>query len=314
MPPLNSNMHRDRALENISIAYKPQGLIADELSPKVMVSRESDIYYVYSRDTMAIPQTRRAMGSKSNRATYSMSTSTYVLEEEALHDLVPDRLKDNVDKPISLDIDTTEILTQKVLLRREKDLATVVQTDTNWSNNASLTSTLAWSANTTTSNPITLIDSLSSVIVQQSGMDPNTLVLTDPQFRAAKEHTSIVDRIKHTSPDSVTPQMLARLFNLERILVAKGVEHTAKEGLADTTTAAAFIWTDAAFLCYVTPTPKLKTPSALYTFWKKEDGSPYRVKRWRSEEEDGDTIEVRALFQNKAVATLCAALIEDIVQ
>src|SRR5262245_39678717 len=109
MPILNGQGHRDRALENISLQYKPMGLIADKVAPKVSVRRESDFYWVYSKDTMTIPETRRAMGGESNQAGWNMSTSTYVLEEESLHDYVIDRQKDNVDNPIDLDADTTEI-------------------------------------------------------------------------------------------------------------------------------------------------------------------------------------------------------------
>ncbi len=314
MPALPSQIHRDRALENVSLQYKPTGLIAEDVAPKVPVKRESDFYYVYSKDTMAIPETRRGMRSESNQATWNMSTSTYVLEEHALHDFVSDRERDNADSPVSPDVDSTEITTQKVLLRREKDLATVVQTVGNWGTSVdfSATATLAWSSNTTTTNPITVIDSLSSVILRQSGTRPNKLILTDEQFNAAKEHVSVVDRIKHTSADSVTPDMLAKLFRLEKILVATGVEHTAKEGI-DTTTAMQFIWTDAAFLYYCPPNPGLKQASALYTLWKDAYSEPFKVERWREHKRSSDAIQVSAMFQHKPVATSCAALLVNIV-
>lgn len=313
MPVLNEQMHRDRALENISIQYKPTGLIADLVAPKVPVKRESDFYYVYSRDTMNIPETIRAMNAESNQRHWNMSSSTYILTEHSLHDYVSDRLRDNADSPIDPDADTTEILTQTILLRREKDVATVVQTTANWSlsMDASATATLAWSSNTTTSNPITMIDSLSSLILLNSGTTPNRLILTDQQFRAAKEHVSVVDRIKYTSAESVTPDMLAKLFNVETVLVAGGVENTAQEGL-DTTTMA-FIWTDVAFLYYVPPVPRIKTPSALYTFWKDGYSAPFKVERWRETKRTADGIQVSAMFQHKPVATACAATLINIV-
>jgi hypothetical protein len=283
------------------------------VAPKVAVKRESDFYYVYSRDTMSIPETLRAMRSESNQAKWSMSTSSYVLEEHALHDYVSDRERDNADSPISIDVDTTEIITQKLLLRREKDLATVVQTTGNWGTgvDASATSTIAWSTNTVTTNPVTLIDSVTSLIVLNSGMKPNQLILSDAQFRAAKEHTSIVDRIKYTSPDSVTPDMLAKLFNVEKVLVASGTEQTEKDDVGTTTMA--FIWTDCVFLYYVPPTPGLKQASALYTIWKDAYTTPFKVERWRETKRRSDGIEVSAMFQHKPVATACAAYLFNIV-
>src|SRR5205823_2406768 len=97
----------------------------------------------------------------------------------------------------------------------------LVQTKANWANQTSLTSTLAWSANTTTSNPITQVDSASTVILVNSGRKPNVMAMNDQTFNAAKEHVSIVDRVKYTSQTSVTRQILANLFNVGEVLVAE---------------------------------------------------------------------------------------------
>lgn len=311
MPVLPNQVHRDRALENVSVAYKGKGFIADMVFPKLPVKRESDIYYVYSRDINHIPETLRASGGESNQATWNVSTSTYVLEEHSLHDYIPDRQRDNADKPIDLDIDTTEILTHKLLLRREKDLAAVLQDTAQWGNVLSMTTTQQWSSNTTTTNPIVLMDSLSSVVVLNAGVSPNKLVLSDPQFRAIKEHTSVVDRIKYTSPDSITAPMLAKLFNIEEVLVGTAIEQAAKMNLD--TNLSAFIWTDCAALIYVPPTPRLKEPSAGYTFWKDAVSAPFKVERWRENKRTADAVQVSGMWQHKPVATSAAYLIRDAV-
>lgn len=305
----SSQIHRNRPLENISVAYTPMGLVADLLSPKFPVQNESNTYYVYAKDTMSLPETVRADGAESNQATFNLTTASYQLVEHALHDDVTDRQRANADTAIKPEIDVTEDLTRKILIRREVDLATIIQTTTNWANSNSLTSTLAWTVNSVTTNPITLLDSVASSILTQSGKIPNTLMLPDASFRAAKEHISIVDRVKYTSADSVTPGILGRLFNVEQVLVAQGIRNTADEGLTETTTAMAPIWTDTAFYAYIERTPKLKMVSALTTFWSTEIGSPYMVKKWREEKLSADRIEVSAMFQNKVVASDAAAII-----
>lgn len=311
MPVLPNQVHRDRALENVSIAYKSKGFIAEMVFPKLSVKRESDIYYVYSRDINSIPETIRASRGESNEVSWNVSTSSYVLEEHALHDYIPDRERDNADKPIDPDIDTTEMLTHKLLLRREKDLAALLQDTTQWGQVTSMSASMQWSSNTTTSNPITQLDALGTLIVQNAGIDPNKLVVNDAQFKALKEHTSIVDRVKYTSDNSVTAPMLAKLFNLEEVLVGKAIEQTAKEGL-DTNTSA-FIWTDCAALIYVSPAPKLKDVSAGYTFWKEASTAPWKVEKWREGKRTADAIQVSGMWQAKAVATSCAYLIKDAV-
>lgn len=309
MPVLPNQVHRDRALENVSIAYKSKGFIADMVFPKLPVKRESDVFYVYSRDINSIPETLRASGGESNQATWNLSTSSYVLEEHALHDYIPDRQRENADKPIDLDIDTTEILTHKLMLRREKDCAALLQDTTAWGQVLSMSAAQQWNSNTTTSNPITLLDTLASTIVQNSGTNPNKLVVNDPQFRAMKEHTSVVDRIKYTSPDSITAPMLAKLFNLDEVLVGTSIEQTAKESVD--TNLSSFIWTDVAALIYVTPSPRLKEPSAGYAVWKDAVTAPWKVERWREPKRTADAIQVSGMYQHKAMATSCAYLLKD---
>jgi len=309
--PSNQQIHRDRPLENISVAYKSDRLIADKLAPRVSVVHESDTYFVYAKDSLTLPQTIRANGASANEASWNISTSSYVLNQHALKGLVTDRDRSNADEPIRLDIDITEYLVEKILMRKEIDLANIVTTAANWANATSLSSTLAWNQNTTLSNPIAFVDSACSVVAAQSGKIPNTVVLNDPTFRAAKEHISIVDRIKYTSPDSVTDQILAKLFNVQQVLVAGGIQNTGQEGQADSM---GWIWTDMAFVAYIEQNPGLRKPSALYQFTKTEFGNPYKVKRWREEEREGDFIEVSSLFQNKVVASDCAYIIVNTVQ
>lgn len=311
--PLGSQIYVNKPLSNISLAYKSERLVADILAPRVPVAQETGLFYVYTKDSLIVPNTGRANGASANESTFYASTQSYALQTHALKDIVTDRDRDNADPEIKLDIDTTQDLTQKILLRKEVDLANLCGTAANWANQTSLTSTFAWSANTTLSNPIAFVDSASAAIALQSGMLPNTVVLDHRTFNAAKEHTSITDRIKYTSPDSITAPMLAKLFNVDRVLVAGGIRNTGQE-LVITSTSQAFIWTDMAFVAYVAPSPSLKTPSALYQLTKNEFGNPYKVKKWREEEREGDFIEVQTMYQHKVVASDAAYLIINTVQ
>lgn len=312
--PLPAQIHRDRPLENISVAYKSERLVADQAFPGVPVVHETDTYYVYAKDSLSVPQTIRGNGAPANRATWNITTGSYNLTNHALKDLVTDRDRSNADPAIKLDIDTTEYLTEKILLRKEIDIATLCGTAANWANTTSLTSTFAWSANTTLSNPISFVDSAASTIALQSGKLPNTCIIDDRTFRAAKEHMSVVDRIKYTSADSVSEQLLAKLFNIPYLFVAGGINNTGVEGLTETTTAQAFIWTDMAWIGYVERAPGLKKVSAIHQLIKTEFGNPWKVKRWREEELEGDYIEVGTMYQFKPVCSDAAYLIVNTCQ
>lgn len=309
--PLPNQIHRDKALENISVAYKNDRLIASQLSPSVKVKHESDLWYTYSREQLILPQTLRGNGAVATEVDYTVSTTTYVLNAHGVKQLVTDRDRDNADAAIKPDIDATEYLTQLILMRREADLLELIGTTANWANVTSLTSTFAWSANTSLSNPIAFVDSAASVIAQNSGKLPNVVAMDDRTFRAAKEHTQTVDRVKFTSPESLGPAILARLFNVDQVLVSGAIQNTGQELLSETM---AFMMTDAAWIGYVERSPGLRKPSALYTLEQTSDGSPYMVKKWREEERGGDFVEVNTKFRHVVPASQCAYIIANTVQ
>ena len=308
--PQKTRIHQDKALSELSVAYRNSRFIADALVPAVSVNHESDLYYVYTKDSLRDEQSLWAKGARAARVDFEVSTASYQLERHALEELVLDDDRKNADPAIRLDMDATENLTEKIQLEKEKSLAVLIGTPSNWANLTSLTSTFCWSAQTSLSNPILFVDSASSVIAQNSGKLPNVMALNHPSFLAAKEHPSIVDRVKYTSADSVNEAMLAKLFSIERLLVAGGIENTAQEGLTDTM---AYIWTDAAFLAYMEQAPGLKKASAMYRFEKRDAGGAFSVFRYREDETEGDVIRVKGWYQNKVVASDMAYLINNIV-
>ena len=307
--PLSNQIHVNKALENISVAYKVENLVADQFTSTVPVMHESDSYFVYTKDNFRLERDLRAVGGRAAEVSYNVSTSTYRLNEHALVARVPDRLKANADKAIRLDIEATEDLTGRIMLRREERLANLLTTVGSWSN-TSLTSTLAWTQNTTLSDPLIAVDSASSVITQNSGKMPNTLLINHRTYLGAKEHKSVVDRIKYTSPESVGEALLARLFGTDRLLVGRAIRNTADENLTDTM---AYIWSDVAVLAYVERSPGLRRPSAVYTMQKNTGGAggAYRVRTWRDEETESDMIECSSMFQHRAIASDCAYLLVD---
>jgi hypothetical protein len=308
--PQSNQLHRNRPLENVSVAYTPQGFIGDQLSPKVPVEHESDDYYVYSKDTMQLPETIRADGAESNRAQWDVSIGSYRVDVHAIHEDITDRQRRNADKSFRLDVDTTEMLTNIIITRHEVSLQSLFQTASNWANLTSLSASMQFSANTVTSNPILMVDSVSSAILGNCGRRPNTMVMNDLVLNNTKEHISIVDRIKYTSAQSVGPDLLSALFRIPKILIPEATYNNSDLGQTETLTR---IWNDNVWIGYQEASPGLKKLSATYTFWQNNTGSPYTVKKWREEKIESDRVEVQAGFSDKAVATDAGYLLVDTV-
>lgn len=126
---------------------------------------------------------------------------------------------------------------------------------------ASGTDLLYWS--TALSTPITDVDHAQIAIQSVTGYKPNVLVIGPYVYSALKNHASILDRIKYTQRGIVTKELLAALFDVDKVLVAEGVKNAAAKGASEDTD---FIAGKHALLAYAAPSPGIKQPTAGYTF------------------------------------------------
>jgi len=135
-------------------------------------------------------------------------------------------------------------------------------------------------------------------------MEANTLVLGYDVFKSLKNHPDLVDRIKYTSSQTITTDMLAAMFDIPRVLVSKAVKATNAEGAAE---AYSFTTGKKALLCHVAPTPGLLTPSAGYTFqWTGVSGglgATIGTSQFRMESIKSDRVEAEMAFDNKVIST-----------
>jgi hypothetical protein len=156
----------------------------------------------------------------------------------------------------------------------------------------------------TNSDPIEDIEAGKAKILSTTGLEANTLVLGYDVFRRLKNHPDLVDRIKYTSSQTITEDMLARMFDIERVLVSKSVKATNAEGA---TAAYSFTTGKTALLAHVAPNPGILTPSAGYTFsWtgvSQGMGLTIGTSSFRLESLRATRVEAELAFDNKVVAS-----------
>ena len=106
-------------------------------------------------------------------------------------------------------------------------------------------------------------------------------------------------------------ELVAALFELERLLIGKAIYNTTDEGAATQTYA--YIFGKHGLMSYAPPRPGLRIPSAGYIFtWKKFGGISY-IRRLRDEKGQYDRIEGHTFFDQKAVSTDCGYFMENLV-
>lgn len=278
--PDNTQAHIDRALTNMSVAYiqDDTSFIADKVFPQVPVKRQSDVYYIYNKGDFFRDEAKVRGGStESVGGDYSVSAANpYYCKVQAFHKDVNSQERANYDEPLNADIDATDFVTSKMIIRREVEWASKYFKTGVWTTeidgvDSAPTGTQVIRFNIATSDPINVILAQGIAMAGLTGYKPNTLVLSPHVFVALKNHADVLDRIKYTQKGIVTEDLLAQLFEVDNVYVAWGVVNSANTGAAD---AIDFIMGKHALLCYVNPKPGLKKPSAGYIFsWTGLEGA-----------------------------------------
>lgn len=302
--PTPSDVHVDAVLTNISVAYiqRQDHFIAGKVFPIVPVEKQTDKYFTYTKgDWFRDEAKRRAPSSESAGSGYGMSTASYSCDVFAMHKDVPDQVRLNSDAPINPDRDATEFVTQRLMLRLEKQWAADYFTTSVWDTDS--TPSNLWD-NYATSDPISDVETGKRTMLVNTGFLPNVLVLGYDVFKALKNHPDFVDRFKYTQAGVLTEELLAKVLGVDRILVAKAINNTAVE---NETNSFAFVHGKHALLAYVNPSPSLLAPSAGYVFsWRgisRGLGQDVGIKRFRMEQLEADRIEGQLAFDGKVVAT-----------
>lgn len=271
--PTRAETHVDKMLTNISVKYLQDtaNFVADKVFPSVPVVKQSDRYFKYLKeDWFRDDAEKRAIGTESAGGDYGIdNTPTYFCEKYAFHKDVYEEDRTNSDAPLAPDEDAVEFVSGKILLNKENKWAKTyfktgvwAQEITGVASTPTSTNRIKWS-DYTSSDPIKDISDTATNMAELTGSRPNTLTLGRRVYDALRQHPDILDRIKFTQKGVITLDLLAELFDVQRILVCNSIQNTAKKGQ---TAVMDFIMGDHALLTFSTPTPKLKTATAGYTF------------------------------------------------
>lgn len=306
--PTAGDVHVNTPLTNISIAYLQNmaNFVSAKVFPNIPVTKQSDRYFTYDRGEFNRDEMeKRAPGTESAGGSYTIdNTPTYYADVYAFHKDIPDQIRSNSDSVLAPDREATEYVSHKAMIKREKLWATKYFANGVWTNNNTAAN---WGATGTATDPIIDIRTGKRTVLESTGFEPNTLVLSKAVYDTLADNADIIERVNagQTPPDPAMGTLWAMmaLFEISRIFVMKAIENTAKEGA---TAAHSFIGGAHALLCYSAPAPGIMTPSAGYTFswtgFMGAGGEGNRIKRFRQEHLESDRVEIQMAFDQKLVA------------
>lgn len=264
--PTIQQVHKNAALSNISIAYSNPMYRGDEISPRVKVQKESDIYYVFDKSNLRVDESVKSEKGEANKVDYSVTTATYNVVVHALESIVTPRLIENSDGALAPMQDTTEMLTDKLMLEREKAVLDVVLSSANFAAGNKSTTGIPI-LNGSSGDVVAMIASGHGVVAKKIGRRPNTIVMDATTFIGLKSNTTILDRTKYTSSAAITEDILARLFEVEKVIVSWAIRDTAKQGQTATLN---YVAGEGLALIYTERSPGLRKPTFTYTFYTKD--------------------------------------------
>lgn len=285
-----------------SLEADRQGFIGLQVAPVIEVGLQASTFakikiaeLLMNRDTL------RAPGAGYSRSQFQFDVASWATKDNGAEEPVDDRQAQMYRYLIDAQMIAASRAQDAVLRSYEKRVSALIFNTTTWTG-ASLTTAVgtAWST-VATATPITDVEAAIQKVFDNSGLRANALVIGWKAFRNLRNNTTsgqIIDRIKFWGGDdpkagNIGANTLARVFGLERVIVAGAVKNTAIEGQA---ASIAGIWDPTkAMVCKVATGPDIQEPCIARTFHWADDGSDIgaTMESYRDEAIRGDWIRAR---------------------
>lgn len=306
--PTISQVHVDKAISNVAIAYRNDMFIADQVAPIVPVDKESDKYFKFTAAEWFADEAEndRQPGTEAPRGGFSLTTDDYAVKEKAWAVPVPVRVQENADDPLRPFENATEFAMQRVMLRKERAAAAAYFTTSVW--NTDSTPSNLWS-DFANSDPANDVQTGIDAVIQQIGLKPNLLVLGHEVFSKLKLHPDGLDRIKHTQSGFMSAELIAQWLDVDRVVVGSSVVNTAAEGA---TASMGFVWGKHALLVYVTPSAAIDRPNGAYAF-QVGGAQGVRTRTWFEDSRNQDVVEASIMIDYKVTAAEAGYFFNSVV-
>lgn len=306
--PTSLDAHVDAILTQISIAFRqdPNDFVADQVFPSIPVAKQGNKYFIYTKDNwMRTAAKVRPPSTESAGSGFDLTTDVYFADVLAVHKDIDDQIRANADDPFDPDKSATMFVSEQLMLKRDIDFATAYFQAGVWGSEGAPAGGL-W--DTGPSDPIVDVTTQKRIIKNRTGKKANVFLVSGAVHDSLVNNSAIIDRISGGAttgtPALITKKDLARVFEVDKYLVAEGVQNTANEGQ---TFVGAEIFGKDALLVHAATNPGLLIPSGGYIFnWSGLLGSQrsgMRIANFRMDELKSDRVEGEMAYDMKLVAS-----------
>jgi hypothetical protein len=268
--------------------YRNPEFVGMAVFPSVEVTVSGGKVIEFGREAFVRYAARRSPGSATKRVPLGHFGRDYRLVNEALDAEVPRELAREAAEVADVDMAmrAVDVVMRALRLGLEIDQAAIARNTATYaaSNRTALAAGSRWSDAGV--DPAVAIDAGMEAIRAATGMYPNVMLLPSKVYRALRRNSAARSMFAGTSAGALGPEQIARAYDIERVVVAGGVQASTAEPLTGPAPANVFsdIWGTDVILAYAPETPTgMEEPSFGFTYTMK--GNPFVEKeRW-----DGNT-------------------------
>lgn len=305
-------------LTGVSVAFQPQGMIADMVCPRIPVLFQSGKYRVFGKNNMVRRDSKWAPGTIPNQIQSRWSLDTYFVDTAKLrHPLLDAELANNNTIALGgMDLRTqyTQTTTEAIAISREARVAALFTNPANYPAANVITKAPGSEYDQAGMGGQQVISDLRRVInaAADATMRPKSelsVIIPEPAWRGAfDDNTAILESIKYTERGVVTTDSLAALLGVEEVILAQSMAAGAGPEIAGSDVIDGYIttylWGDTIWAGLIGDSNQA-TPSFARSFnWTAAtDGEIRRTREYRMADEgqEGNWIEVAEAVDEKIV-------------
>lgn len=253
-------------LSEVARGYSNNAFVAQNLFPEIPSEKEKIDIFEFNKEAFNIYDTERAIRANSNVISpQGFKKHTTTLTEHDLSYPIDYREEQEAEK-VKLQLHATNVVTEGLKLKLEKQCADLVQNPDNYPTENKLILSGLSCFTDAASDPQGVIDDAKDAVSQKIAQDPNTMVIGQAAWKTLKKHPQLKGLISDNLNKLVTINLLKEIFEIENIIIGKSI-------FADKNGNFVRIWQDNIVLAYVPNLGSSRTqydPSFAYMVRKKD--------------------------------------------
>lgn len=251
----------DPILSGIVQGYSNASFIYTELAPHVMTPTRGGTVLKFGKEHFQVGGLNRAPGADAKRFNFGYSGEKYSTIEHTLEATVERAASQEADAVPGINMATEAVNAVMDIIQNdtEYNVANVLRDASNYatSHKVALTGSDKWSD--PSSKIIAQVRAAKEVIRATTGKEPNVLAVSAKVWVSMQDHPDFVGRVSNNVTRLVTPELVAAVLGLAKVVIGGALHIDAKGNFVDT-------WGTDAILAFVTPNAAMRTPNFAYTY------------------------------------------------